>query len=177
MAPCFTVPACGNGSGQARLEEPLYGCFSWVVQSRRAPPRPSTRRLSRFPRLRVPRTERTLTDLEPIWPQRLRQALHQYQTHGDVHEATRAGIARPGGRAWPGAPSTWFRSSGRRASIRRPKPPGRLSNGTPEYPTRRRRLMNGPHIQFFGTPGAVLQPGRRHPLRPPPGGGTDPLRR
>ena len=41
--------------------------------------------------------------------------------------------------------------------------------------------MNGPHIQFFGTltrdPGAVLQPGRRHPLRPALGGGTDPLRR
>ena len=27
-----TVPAYGDGSGQTRLEEPLYGCFSWVVQ-------------------------------------------------------------------------------------------------------------------------------------------------
>ena len=29
--------------------------------------------------------------------------------------------------------------------------------------------MNGPHIQFFGAPGAVLQPGRRHPLTPASG--------
>ena len=60
-----------NGSGQARLEEPLYGCFLWVVQGRRAPRRPSTRRPSRFFRLRVPRTEHALSNLEPIWPQRL----------------------------------------------------------------------------------------------------------
>ena len=37
-----------NGSSQARLEEPLYGCFLWVVQGRRAPRRPSSRRPSRF---------------------------------------------------------------------------------------------------------------------------------
>ncbi len=35
----------------------------------------------------------------------------------------------------PGPPSTRFRSSGRRASTRRSKVPGRPNNGTPEYPT------------------------------------------
>ena len=61
--PPVSVPACGNGSGQARLEEPLYGCFSWVVQGRRAPRRPSSRRPSRFPRPRVPLLERALSNL------------------------------------------------------------------------------------------------------------------
>ena len=31
MAACFI--ACANGGGQARLEEPLYGCFLWVVRA------------------------------------------------------------------------------------------------------------------------------------------------
>ena len=42
--------------------------FSWVVQGRRAPRRPSSRRPSRFPRARVPRTDRPLSNLEPILP-------------------------------------------------------------------------------------------------------------
>ena len=67
-------------------------------------------------------------------PSGCRQALHQYQTNGDAHEATRAGIARPaGGRAWAGSAPAPL-SSGYRASIRRPKPPGRLNNGPPEHP-------------------------------------------
>ena len=40
-------------------------------QGRRAARRPSGRRPSRFPRPRVPRTEPTLTDLEPRWPRGL----------------------------------------------------------------------------------------------------------
>ena len=39
---------------------------SWVVQGRRAAHRPSSRRPSRFFRLRVPRTEHALSNLEPI---------------------------------------------------------------------------------------------------------------
>ena len=57
-----------------------------------------------------------------------RQALHQCQTQGDAHEATRAGIARPGRTAeepGPGAPPPRFRNSG--------YPPG-PNNGTPEHP-------------------------------------------
>ncbi len=52
----------------------------------------------------------------PIWPSGCRQAVHQYQTHGDAHEATRAGKARPGGgRAWTGsapAPVSELRAPG-----------------------------------------------------------------
>ena len=40
-------------------------------QGRYAPRRPSSRRPSRFFRPRVPRTEHALSNLEPIWPQRL----------------------------------------------------------------------------------------------------------
>ena len=58
-------PARGNGNGQARLQEPLYGCFFRGVQGRRAPRGPLTRRPSRFPRPRVPRTEHALTNLAP----------------------------------------------------------------------------------------------------------------
>ena len=36
--------------------------------------------------------------INPCGPTGGRQAVHQYQTQGDAHEATRAGIARPGGR-------------------------------------------------------------------------------
>ena len=64
-------------------------------QGRRAARRPSSRRPSRFPRPRVPlRGAR----INPCGPTGCRQALHRYQTQGDAHEATRSGIARPGGR-------------------------------------------------------------------------------
>ena len=69
--------------------------FLWVVQGRRAARRPSGRRPSRFPRPRVPlRGAR----INPCGPTGCQQALHQCQTQGDAHEATRSGIARPGGR-------------------------------------------------------------------------------
>ena len=68
--------------------------FSWVVQGRRAARRPSGRRPSRFPCLRVPRTERALSKLAPAAAS---NPLHRYQTEGDAHEATRSGRARPGG--------------------------------------------------------------------------------
>ena len=101
-------------------------------QGRRAARRPSSRRPSRFPRPRVPlRGAR----INPCGPSGGQQALHQCQTQGDAHEATRSGIARcwPAEEPGPGAPPPRFRNSGRRASIRRPKPPG-PNNGTPEHP-------------------------------------------
>ena len=61
--------------------------------ARSAPPvRPSAQR---FPRLRVPLRG---AHINPCGPTGCRQALHQYQTQGDAHEATRSGIAWPGGR-------------------------------------------------------------------------------
>ena len=48
MTALFQFPARGNGSGQARLQEPLYESFLWVA-GRRAARRPSGRRPSRFP--------------------------------------------------------------------------------------------------------------------------------
>ena len=63
MAACSTaVPAHGNGSGQARLEEPLYGCFfvGGSGPARSAPPvRPSAQPFSPPPRSTA--TERTST--------------------------------------------------------------------------------------------------------------------
>ena len=64
-------------------------------QGRRAARRPSGRRPSRFPRPRVPLRG---AHINPCGPSGGQQALHQYQTQGDAHEATRSGIARPGGR-------------------------------------------------------------------------------
>ena len=101
-------------------------------QGRRAARRPSGRRPSRFPRPRVPLRG---AHINPCGPTGCRQALHQCQTEGDAHEATRSGIARPGGRRKSlGRERARFRSSGYRASIRRPKPPGPPNNGTPEHP-------------------------------------------
>ena len=126
MAACSTaVPSRGNGSGQARLEEPLYGCFLWGVQGRRAARRPSSRRPSRFPRLRVPLRG---AHINPCGPTGCRQALHQCQTQGDAHEATRSGIARPaaGGRAWAGsapAPVSELRAPGFHTTAQAPRTP------------------------------------------------------
>ena len=99
-------------------------------QGRRAARRPSSRRPSRFPRPRVPlRGAR----INPCGPTGGQQALHQCQTQGDAHEATRSGIARPGGRAWAGSAPATVSELRARASIRRPNPPGRPNNGTPEH--------------------------------------------
>ena len=100
-------------------------------QGRRAARRPSGRRPSRFPRPRVPLRG---AHINPCGPTGCRQALHQYQTQGDAHEATRSGIARCRPTEEPGPGTLLFRSSGYRASIRRPKPPGPPNNGTPEHP-------------------------------------------
>ena len=72
--------------------------------------------------------------INPCGPTGGRQAVHQYQTEGDAYEATRPGRGRPAEEPGQGALQTRFRSSGYRASIRRPKPPGRPNNGTPEHP-------------------------------------------
>ena len=64
-------------------------------QGRRAARRPSGRRPSRFPRPRVPLRG---AHINPCGPTGCRQSLHQCQTQGDAYEATRSGIARPGGR-------------------------------------------------------------------------------
>ena len=75
--------------------------FFFGGRGRRAPRRPSSRRPSRFPRPRVPLRG---AHINPCGPTGCRQALHQCQTQGDAHEATRSGIARPaGGRAWAGS--------------------------------------------------------------------------
>ena len=121
------VPACGNGSGQARLPEPLYGCFRGWFRAGAPPVMPSAQPFSPPPRS---------TDgahIDRSGPTGCRQPLHQCQTQGYAYEATRAGRARPdGGRAWAGSTPAPV-SSGHSASIRRPKPPGRPSNGTPEH--------------------------------------------
>ena len=90
MPACSTVPAPGNGSGQARLEEPLYRGSSSVVEA-------GAHRAARqavgpavFP---APAFHGRSTHKQ-CGPTGCRQALHQYQTEGDAHEATRAGIAR-----------------------------------------------------------------------------------
>ena len=114
----------GNGSGQARLEEPLYESFFVGGQGRRAARRPSSRRPSRFPRPRVPLRG---AHINPCGPTGCRQALHQCQTQGDAHEATRAGIARPaGGRAWAGsapAPVSELRALGFHTTAQTPRTP------------------------------------------------------
>ena len=91
-------------------------------RGRRAPRRPSSRRPSRFPRPRVPLRG---AHINPCGPTGCRQALHQYQTQGDAHEATRSGIARPaGGRAWAGnAPVSELRAPGFHTTAQPPRTP------------------------------------------------------
>ena len=68
--------------------------FSWMVQGRRAARRPPSRRPSRFPRPRVPRTERTLTQ---VAQGAAGNPSTNARSTGDAYEATRPGRARPGG--------------------------------------------------------------------------------
>ena len=106
------------------------GFCGWSGPARSAPPvRPSAQPFSPPPRS----TDGAHTDRSG--PNRLRASPPPCQTQGDAHEATRSGIARPGGRRKSlGRETLLFRSSGYRASIRRPKPPGPPNNGTPEHP-------------------------------------------
>ena len=93
----------------------------WSGPARSAPPvRPSAQPFSPPPRS---------TDgahINPCGPSGCQQALHQCQTQGDAHEATRAGIARPaGGRAWAGnapAPVSKLRAPGFHTTAQTPRP-------------------------------------------------------
>ena len=126
MAACSTaVPAHGNGGGQARLEEPLYGCFfvGGSGPARSAPAvRPSAQPFSPASAFHCDGAH-----INPCGPTGCRQALHQCQTQGDAHEATRAGIARPRPAEEPGpgapGPVSKLRAPGFHTTAQTPRTP------------------------------------------------------
>ena len=117
----FPRPAMEAAKPGSRSRSTKVFC-GW--QGRRAARRPSSRRPSRFPRPRVPLRG---AHINPCGPSGGQQALHQYQTQGDAHEATRSGIARPdGGRAWAGsapAPVSKLRAPGFHTTAQAPRTP------------------------------------------------------